>query len=189
LELTGVNSKPRRVPEDDVSEGSTGYHAGFAPPRSSPEGEVVRLELEQQRPVSVAVQTERDHRIAQLADKLTLKSALLKQAEANAAEAAKRAGLELRQRLLMHMTIIYTSRCDLIYTTTLEGTPPTCIYRIVRGGGSPGTYFYGVGYVSSHHPSQAFGLPGYLDGYAFSLDRVLSLVLGGNSSHDKQGRK
>jgi hypothetical protein len=29
LELTGVNSKPRRVPEDDVSEGSTEYRAKF----------------------------------------------------------------------------------------------------------------------------------------------------------------
>jgi hypothetical protein len=88
LELTGVNSKPRRVPEDDVSEGSTEYHGKFAAPYSSSEGEVTRLELERQLSVSLAAQTERDQRIAQLTDELALKSALLEQAEANAAEAA-----------------------------------------------------------------------------------------------------
>jgi hypothetical protein len=99
LELTGVNSKPRRVPEDDVNEGSTEYHAKFAAPLSSSEGEVTRLELERQLSVSLAVQTERDQRFAQLTDELALKSALLEQAEANAVEAAKRAGLELRDAI------------------------------------------------------------------------------------------
>jgi hypothetical protein len=51
LELTGVNSKPRRVPEDDVSEGSTEYHAKFAAPHSCSEGDVTRLEFERQRSV------------------------------------------------------------------------------------------------------------------------------------------
>jgi hypothetical protein len=55
LKLTGVNSRPRRVPEDDVSEGSTGYHAASS--------EVTRLELERQLSVSLAG---RDHHIAQL---------------------------------------------------------------------------------------------------------------------------
>ena len=41
----------------------------------------------------LAAQTERDQSNARLSDELTLKSALLEQAEANAAEAAKRAGL------------------------------------------------------------------------------------------------
>jgi hypothetical protein len=51
------------------------------------------LEPEWQLSVSLAARAERDHRIAQLTDELALKTALLEQAEANAAEAAKRAGL------------------------------------------------------------------------------------------------
>jgi hypothetical protein len=90
LELTDVNSKPRRVPEDDVSEGSTEYHGKFAAPYSFSVGEVARVGLEPQLSASLAVQTERDQRIAQLTDELALKSALLEQAEANAAEAADR---------------------------------------------------------------------------------------------------
>jgi len=97
LELTGVNSKPRRVPEDNVSEGSTKYHAKFTTPYSSSEGEITRSELERQLSVSLAAQTERDHRIAQLTDELAMKSALLEQAEANAVETARRAGPELRE--------------------------------------------------------------------------------------------
>jgi hypothetical protein len=91
LELTDVNSTPRHVPEDNVSEGSTEYHAKFAAPYSSSEGEVTRLELERQLSVLLAALTERDQRIAQQADELAV---ILEQAEANAAEAAKRAGLE-----------------------------------------------------------------------------------------------
>jgi hypothetical protein len=41
--------------------------------------------------------TERDQRLAQLTDELALKSALLEQAEANAAETTKCAGLKLRE--------------------------------------------------------------------------------------------
>jgi len=102
LELTGVNNKPRRV---DAGEGSAEYHTKFAAPHSSSEGEVTRLELERQLSISLAAQTERDQRIAQLTDELALKSTLLEQAEANATEAAKRAGLELREHAdrLTHM--------------------------------------------------------------------------------------
>jgi hypothetical protein len=89
LEFADGNSNPRRVPEDDVSEGSTEYHAKFAAPYSSSVGEVARLELERLS-VSLAVQTERDQRTARLTDELALKSALLEQADANAKEAADR---------------------------------------------------------------------------------------------------
>ena len=82
----------------------------FAAPHSSSEGEVIRLELERQLSVSLAAQTERDHRIAQLTDELALKSALLEQAEANAVEAARRAGPELRghadDRRLMRTSLV-----------------------------------------------------------------------------------
>jgi hypothetical protein len=96
LELTGVNSRPRRVPEDDVNEGSTEYLAKFAAPHSSSEGETTRLELEWQLSVSLA---ERDNRIAQLTDELELKSALLEQAEANPVESSRRAGPEPREHV------------------------------------------------------------------------------------------
>ena len=108
LELTGVNSKPRRVPDDDAGEGSTGYDAKFAAPHSSSEGEIARLELERQPPILVAAQTERDQRIAQL-------TALLEQAEANAAEAAKRAGLHA-DRLLMQTSLVDQKNAELVDT-------------------------------------------------------------------------
>ena len=57
----------------------------------------------------LAAQAERDQRIARLTHELTLKSALLEQAETNAAEAAKRAGLELREhadRLLIQTSLV-----------------------------------------------------------------------------------
>ena len=91
--------------EDDVNEGSTKYHAKFAAPHSSFEGDAARLEherfmgLKRQLLVSLAAQTERDQRIAQLTDELALKSSLLEQAEANAVETAKRAGLEPREHV------------------------------------------------------------------------------------------
>jgi hypothetical protein len=92
--------------EYDVNEGSSKYHAKEAAPFSSSEGEVARLEnerfmeLKRQLLVSLAAQTERDKRIAQLTDELALKSSLLEQAEANAVETAKRAGLELDRPLM-----------------------------------------------------------------------------------------
>ena len=87
LELTGVNTKPRRIPENNVNEGSTEYHAKFAAPHLYSGREVAMLEHELQLSVLLAARTERDQRIARL-------TALLEQAEANAAEAAKRAVLQ-----------------------------------------------------------------------------------------------
>jgi hypothetical protein len=55
------------------------------------------IELERQLSETLVAQTERDRRIAYLTDKLALKSVLLEQAEANEAEAKKRAGLEQRE--------------------------------------------------------------------------------------------
>src|SRR6267154_1145303 len=113
LELTSVNNKPRRIPED---EGSTEYHARFAASPSS-EGEVTRLELERQLSVLLAAQTERDQRIARLTDELALKSTLLGQAEANTEEAEKRAGRELREhagRLLMQTSLVEQRDAELV---------------------------------------------------------------------------
>jgi hypothetical protein len=70
------NGKTKRVPERD-------------------DNRVV--ELERQLSATLAAKTERDERLAQLTEELALKGALLKQAEANAAEATKRAGLEPRE--------------------------------------------------------------------------------------------
>jgi hypothetical protein len=112
-----MNSKPRRVPDDAASEASTEYHANFAAPHSSSEGEVTRLEPEGQLSVLLAAQTERDQRIARLSDELALKSALLEQAEANAAVAVKRAGLELREhadRLLMQTSLVEQRDAELV---------------------------------------------------------------------------
>jgi hypothetical protein len=110
-------SKPRRVPEDDARESSTEYYAKFTAPHSSSEGEVARLELEWQLSVLLAVQAERGHRIAQLTDELALKSALLEQSEANAAEAVKRAGLEPHEhadRLLMQTSLLEQRDAELV---------------------------------------------------------------------------
>jgi hypothetical protein len=109
LELTGVNSKPRRVPEDDVGEGSTRYHAKLPVPPS--EGKIARLEVERQPLVSLAAQTERDQLIARLTDELALKSALLEQSKANAAAAAKRAGMHA-DRLLMQTSLRLVEQRD-----------------------------------------------------------------------------
>ena len=57
----------------------------------------------------LTAQTERDQQITQLTAKLAVKSALLEQSEANSAEAAKRAGLELREhtdQLLMQTSLV-----------------------------------------------------------------------------------
>jgi chromosome segregation ATPase len=53
--------------------------------------------LERQLSETLVVKTERDRRIAQLIDELTLKSALLERAQANAARLEERARLELRE--------------------------------------------------------------------------------------------
>jgi HSP90 family molecular chaperone len=93
---------PRRVPEeDDDGKGSTEYHANLV--ALAPSGkEIARLEdgglieLERQLLETLLAKTKRDRRIAQLTDELVLKGALLEQVRADAAEAKKRAGLELR---------------------------------------------------------------------------------------------
>ena len=82
-------------------------------PISSSEEEVSRLELERQLSVLIAAQTERDQRIAQLTDKLALKSTLLEEAEANAAEATKRAGLHA-DRLLMQTSLVEQRDAELV---------------------------------------------------------------------------
>jgi hypothetical protein len=102
LELTGVNSKPTRVPEGDVRKGSTEYHARVVAHHSSSEREFTRLELERQLSDSLAVQTERDHRITQL-------TALLEQAETKSAEAAKRA-----DRLVMQTSLMEQRNAELV---------------------------------------------------------------------------
>jgi hypothetical protein len=94
--------KPKHVPkEDDDGEGSMESHAKLVVRDASSEREVARSELERiadlERRLSevLAAQTERDRHITQLTDELAQKIALLEQAEANAAEEKKRAGLEL----------------------------------------------------------------------------------------------
>jgi len=91
-----VNDKPRDIAkEKDDSEGSMGDHAKLVAPDVSPEKEISRLEherlveLERKLSAMLAAQTERDRRMAQLTDELAQNSVLLKQAEANAAEARK----------------------------------------------------------------------------------------------------
>ncbi len=99
----GVNDRPRDIAgEDDDSECSTGHHAKVVAPEVPPK-EIARLdderliEVERKLSAMLAAQTERDMRVAQLTDELAQNSALLKQSEANAAEAKKRAGLEQRE--------------------------------------------------------------------------------------------
>jgi non-ribosomal peptide synthetase component E (peptide arylation enzyme) len=61
------------------------------------------VELERQLSAMLAAQTRRDQRLAQLTDELALTSALLEQAEANAASAMKRTGLEHANRLVVQV--------------------------------------------------------------------------------------
>jgi chromosome segregation ATPase len=93
MALDDTPSGPRQ--EDDDSESSTELLA----PDTSSEKEVARLAhgriADLERRLSETL-TERDRHIAQLTDQLTQKNALLEQALANAAEAKKHAGLELR---------------------------------------------------------------------------------------------
>jgi chromosome segregation ATPase len=119
-----VNGKPRRAPEgDDVGKGSAEYRAKFAVPDASSSEEVAwsererLVELELQLSATLAAQTERDLRLAQLTDELALKSALLEQAEATAAEATKRAGLELPEhanRLLAQISLVEQKDAELV---------------------------------------------------------------------------
>jgi hypothetical protein len=103
---TGASGRPGGVPEeDDDGEGSTEHHARLVAP-DAPSGKEIAwlepedgrlIELERQLSETLVAKAERDRRIAQLTDELALKNALLEQAEANAAEAKKRAGLEQRE--------------------------------------------------------------------------------------------
>ena len=94
-----MNDKPRHVQEEDDSEGLTEYHAERVALGASSEKEVARLDHERiadlERRLSETL-TERDRHVARLTDQLAQKSALLEQAEANAAEAKEHAKLELR---------------------------------------------------------------------------------------------
>jgi DNA repair exonuclease SbcCD ATPase subunit len=100
-----VNDKPRCVPleDDDDSDGSTEQFVNLVTPNTSSEEEIAQLEhqriadLERQLSETLAMQTERDRHITQLTDQLVQKGTLLEQAEANAMEAKKRAGLEQRE--------------------------------------------------------------------------------------------
>ena len=105
--LTSIQEQPQYrtsfSSEDDDSEGSTEHHVRFATPHPFSEGEVAKMDhercmdLERQLLVSLTAQTERDKRIAQLTEELALKNSLLEEAEAKAAETAKRARLDPRE--------------------------------------------------------------------------------------------
>ena len=101
----GMNDGPRRVQKEDdhsENEGSAEDLAKLVAPDASSEKEVARLEheriadLERLLSETLAAQTERDRHAAQLTVELSQKTALLEQAEANAAEAKERAGAEVR---------------------------------------------------------------------------------------------
>ncbi|KAI0283604.1 hypothetical protein BGY98DRAFT_1174113 [Russula aff. rugulosa BPL654] len=89
--------------EDNDSESSTERLTNLVTPDTSFEKDVARLEhvriadLERQLSETLAAQSKRGLRISQLTDQLVQKNALLELAEANAAEAKKRAGLEQRE--------------------------------------------------------------------------------------------
>jgi len=117
--ILGYPASPQITHEGDVS--PIRYHAA---PHSS-EGDVARLELERQLLVSLAAQTERDQRIVQLTNELALKTALLEQTEANSTEAAKRAGLKLREhadRLLMQSSRVKQRDVEL---RDMQAKPPS----------------------------------------------------------------
>jgi hypothetical protein len=100
----GASNGPRRVPEEgDDGEGSTEHSANPVAP-DAPSGQENAMledgrliELERQLSEMRVAKTERDQRIAQLTDELERKSALVERAEATAAEAKRRAGLEQRE--------------------------------------------------------------------------------------------
>jgi vacuolar-type H+-ATPase subunit I/STV1 len=100
----GASSRPRRVPEeDDDDKGSTEHHTKLLTTDAPSGKEIIwfgdgrLIELERQLSDTLIAKTQQDRRVAQLTDELARKSALLEQAEANAAEARKRAELEQRE--------------------------------------------------------------------------------------------
>ena len=122
-QLAQMSSAGPSTLEGGVSEGSTENHARFAVPHFSSEREVARLEYEhfiqakRQLSVSLTAQTERDRRIVQLTDELALKSALLEEVKANAAEGERRARLELREqedRLLAQTSLVKQRDAELV---------------------------------------------------------------------------
>jgi hypothetical protein len=122
----GVNGKPRLVPkEEDGGGGLAEYRAKFTVPSAPPEG-VAQLdrerlvELEQQLSVTLVAKTERDQRLAQLTDELALKSALLKEAEANAAEAMKRAELVVELERQLSATLAAQTQRDRRLTLLID---------------------------------------------------------------------
>ena len=100
----GASDRPRRVSEDgDGGEGSTEHHGNLVGPDAPSGQENARLEdgrlieLERQLSEMRDAKTKWDRRIAQLTDELERKNNLLVWAEANAAEANRRAGQEQRE--------------------------------------------------------------------------------------------
>ena len=98
---TGVDDEPKRVSRENYdSEDSTEHLAKLVARDTFSGKDVSRLEHERIADFELQLSetlAERDRHITQLADQLAQTSALLEQAEANAAEAKKRAGLELRE--------------------------------------------------------------------------------------------
>jgi DNA repair exonuclease SbcCD ATPase subunit len=94
----GINDKPRRVlGEEDNSEGSTEHHAKLVAPDAS-EKEAARSEHERIADLERQLSETLAER-AQLTDHLAQKTALLEQAEANAAQAKKRAQRDLQAKV------------------------------------------------------------------------------------------
>ena len=83
---TVASGRPKRVPDDDDDgESPTKHHAKLMTPDAPSGKEIARLEgriieLERQLSETLVAKTERDRRIAQLADELAQKSGLLEQA-------------------------------------------------------------------------------------------------------------
>ena len=123
-----VNPSERAIPEEldraaslQTLEGSTEYHVMFSA-SNAPEIEVAGLEhehiteLQQLLSETLAVQTEQDRRLAKLTDELALKSALLEQANTNAAEVKRSAELERREnsdRLLVQTSLVKQKDAEL----------------------------------------------------------------------------
>ncbi|KAI0294941.1 hypothetical protein BC826DRAFT_1009522 [Russula brevipes] len=98
---TGLNVVPE---EDGDSEGSTEHRAAAL--ETAAKGGLAQSERKRQMSAMFAAQAERDRLVEQLSDARTLKSTLFEPAEANAVEAAKRAGLlqEMHTHVLQDQT-------------------------------------------------------------------------------------
>jgi hypothetical protein len=116
-----ISEEMDRAASLQTLEGSTEYHVMFSAINAS-EIEVAGLEhehiteLQQLLSKTLAVQTEQDRRLAQLTEELALKSALLEQAETNAAETRRSAELERREnteRLLVQTSLVKQKDAEL----------------------------------------------------------------------------